>query len=183
MNGRATYGPRGLVRAGTTVLAGAVALLCIAATSAQADPTPPAESKQAQQIAEQLQRAPGGVVINDHQISYDNGAVIVTVETDGMSVQGDASECPQGWFCVWSESSYSGKRYQFHDAGKWQNMDNYGVPWFYSMFNRRTNRIFFRDYPNQPSTEICYQAGTKISNAASIKKKRGIYLAESNNPC
>ncbi|MEV0150577.1 MULTISPECIES: peptidase inhibitor family I36 protein [unclassified Nonomuraea] len=182
MNVRATRRPRDLMRAGTTVLAGTVAFLCIAATSVQADPTPSAATKQAQEIAAQLQRAPGGVVINDRQISYDDGAVIVTVEADDASAQ-KPTDCPEDWFCLWSKTSFKGNRYQFHDQGKWQNLDKYGVPWFYSMWNFRINRVFLRDYPNVPASERCYQAGVGLANTSNFRHQRGIYLAKSNNRC
>ncbi|WP_171075431.1 peptidase inhibitor family I36 protein [Nonomuraea basaltis] len=182
MNDRATHRTRGLVRAGAATVAATATLVCLATTSAQADPSPSTEMKQAQEIAEQLRRAPGGVVINDRQISYDNGAVIVTIEAEDASTQA-AGDCPNGWFCLWSKTDFKGTRYQFHDAGIWQNLDHYSLPWFYSMYNRRNNRVFLRNYPNDPAYELCYQAGVRISNASNIKHMRGIYLAKSNNRC
>ncbi|MEU5882330.1 peptidase inhibitor family I36 protein [Spirillospora sp. NPDC047279] len=91
------------------------------------------------------------------------------------------NDCPSGWYCVWAAQFYGGARYQFRSQGYWQNLDDYGVPWFYSFYNRRSNRVFIAPYQGQPSK--CYQAGTRVSDSTNVRHYRLIYLAESNNPC
>ncbi|TMR91449.1 peptidase inhibitor family I36 protein, partial [Nonomuraea basaltis] len=146
-------------------------------------PPPPAKTALEQQIAEQLRRAPGGQIINDRQISYDNGAVIVTVTAAEEISTTALNDCPAGWFCLWAGTSYKGNRYQFRDEGYWQDLDRYGLPWFYSLYNRRNHRVFLKEYVDWWTDERCLSAGTRLSNTTSIRHLRAIYLGKSNNPC
>jgi hypothetical protein len=46
------------------------------------------------------------------------------VDTDNI-VPEAASDCPSGWFCLWQDAGFSGRRLQFQDAGC-QNLTTFG---------------------------------------------------------
>ena len=62
-----------------------------------------------QRIDEQLMRKKGGEQISSTQLIYDNGAVIVTFPVPG-DVQGSDGICDYGYFCVWENRDYTGKK-------------------------------------------------------------------------
>jgi hypothetical protein len=74
---------------------------------------PPMNSAQTvevqQRIDEQLMRKKGGEQISSTQLIYGNGAVIVTFPVPG-DVQGSDGVCDYGYFCVWENRDYTGKK-------------------------------------------------------------------------
>jgi hypothetical protein len=65
--------------------------------------------------------------------TYDDGTIAVSAETDYNS-------CTPGYLCLWKNAEYSGKDlYQFHDRGKWQNLNSYGASDEVSSWRNRTS--------------------------------------------
>ncbi|MBF4560157.1 peptidase inhibitor family I36 protein [Pseudomonas sp. p50] len=62
-----------------------------------------------QRIDEQLIRKGGGEQISSTQLVYENGAVIVAFPVPG-DVQGSDGICDYGYFCVWENRDYTGKK-------------------------------------------------------------------------
>jgi len=62
-----------------------------------------------QRIDEQLIRKKGGKQISSTQLIYDNGAVIVAFPVPD-DVQGADSICDYGYFCVWENRDFTGKK-------------------------------------------------------------------------
>jgi hypothetical protein len=159
----------------------AATFLGVSATSAHAAPSPSSIAvKLKTEITRQLKVAPGGKAINDHQVSYKNGSVIATMPSTARK---SLSDCPDGWFCVWTQTSYAGSKYQFHSPGYWQNLADYGISQFWSLYDHRSNRVFVAPFSGGGADQKCFQAGTRISNTNTIYWYSGIYLGESNNKC
>ncbi|GIJ06859.1 peptidase inhibitor family I36 protein [Micromonospora andamanensis] len=65
---------------------------------------------------------PGGTVLNDNEISYQDGELIVTLKP-AVGVYGVA-DCPSGWFCFYEWPHYGYPRGKLSSCG-WQNLANW----------------------------------------------------------
>jgi hypothetical protein len=83
------------------------------------EPNAPAQSR----VDSYLRAHPGGKQINATQVSYNNGAFIVTVPDPANPLA--ASACPSGWFCFYDEPNFEGHRGQLSSCG-WQDLAWYG---------------------------------------------------------
>lgn len=81
---------------------------------ASAAPVSVAHSQQTwvqQQTAMQLQRKPGGKLIDGNELSYDNGKILVkftTPDTGAFLPNTGYGGCPEGYTCVWNGTNYGG---------------------------------------------------------------------------
>lgn len=119
-------------------LTAVVLTLCSGAPSVQA--APPASGL----VAEYLSKHPGGTVINNNEISYDNGRFVVTLVPPSANAVVD---CPAGWFCFYDRTAYGYPRGRLSDCG-WQSLITYGwqdrVESVY--YNLSRGSVEFRDY-------------------------------------
>jgi hypothetical protein len=77
------------------------------------------------EIAQVLSEHPGGVQINEDQIAWNDGKVVLTIPSS-TDVSADAiSDCPPGWFCLWQDAQFMSRKVQFQGAGC-QSLDNFG---------------------------------------------------------
>jgi hypothetical protein len=82
------------------------------------------------QIDAHLARAPGGVQINENEISYDGGRFIMTFAKPGQQVGTDptvqaSSDCTFAWYCFYDGINFTYPRGRFSDCG-WQDMSAWG---------------------------------------------------------
>lgn len=113
-----------------------------------------------------LARHPGGQLLNSHEVSYDDGAFVVTLGPDnGVAA---APDCPSGWFCFWDGTSYSGPRGKLSSCG-WQNLATYD--WEYRVasayYNLDRGAVQFR-YGNTGLFQVGVSARS-IPNAGAYK--------------
>jgi hypothetical protein len=85
------------------------------------------------QIDRILRRHPGGVQMSDHEIAWDDGAVMLVLPTDQASFcfpgSGCVHGCPSGWYCFYQYRDFGGRRLQFRDCsrgGTIQFLTDYG---------------------------------------------------------
>ncbi|MEV1288593.1 hypothetical protein [Micromonospora sp. NPDC049679] len=62
---------------------------------------------------------PGGAAINDNQVSYGDGALIVTLARPAGTRA--AADCPSGWFCFYDRVNFGYPRGQLNSCG-WQDL-------------------------------------------------------------
>lgn len=133
-----------------------------------------AESSVQDQINEVLHRHPNAKQISNHEISWNDGAVILTIPSDEDMLPSKedlagrpaaASEpveplatvhgCPSGWYCFYQHRDFKGRRVQFRDCtsdGKVQllsdhEFQNETSSW---VVNRRLKYVDVRDYDPSP---------------------------------
>lgn len=113
---------------------------CVADTSPS---TPPRTTDDAQ-MQELLKEFPEATQIDDHSISWDDGKVVLVLpENDAgeLSVEDHGSEpgpvvglsaalvdahgCPSGWYCVYQDINWGGRRLQFSDCTR-NDLSNFG---------------------------------------------------------
>lgn len=98
------------------VLAVLAAVLCwlliVFPVSGPAD----AEAAESQEIADYLSTHPGGKALNDNEISYGGGALIVTLRRPIGTLA--AADCPSGWYCFYEWPNYGYPRGRLSDCGR-----------------------------------------------------------------
>jgi hypothetical protein len=133
------------VQRGTTALLGTAMLLVMPfltpAANSDSDTVP--RGPLAEEMAELLERQPGGVQVSDNAMAWDGGETLVVwplpgetrapaglgenliedvVEDLGLHPQargadfapaGVYTSCPSGYYCFYTSSNYNGTRYQF----------------------------------------------------------------------
>jgi hypothetical protein len=128
------------------------------------------------EIAQVLSEHPGGVQINEDQIAWNDGQVVLTIPSstqpqtqdatavDSADITVDAaSDCPAGWFCLWQDAGFMNRRVQFQGAGC-QNLTDFGFnDLASSWFNR--NAGTYRVYTNIKCNPLLFtaQAGAQSS--------------------
>ncbi len=73
--------------------------------------------------AKYLAAHPGGTQINAREISYNDGALIVTVSRDVGTLA--APDCPSGFFCFYDGVNYTYPRGKLSGCG-WQDLGTWG---------------------------------------------------------
>jgi hypothetical protein len=161
----------------------AVAMCAVAgtATQASAEPKPPKTIDTL--VAEQLDHFPGGTRISKDTVSYENGQVLVVFRPDGVATPAAKSDCPEGWACLWRNPSFGSTRWQFHDEGYYQNLEQWGATPFLSFYNRRSHNMFLRE--TSTSAPLCYPGYGASTNLGSsmVRYSEWIYLANTGNNC
>jgi hypothetical protein len=86
---------------------------------------PPAFSAVAPRVTAYIAAHPGGVPLGGNEISYDGGALIVSVgPTPGIHPLAVA-DCTPGWFCFYEHTGYGYPRGRLSSCG-WQNLATWG---------------------------------------------------------
>lgn len=90
----------------------------------------PARSRQElqQQIDSHLTRFPGGVQINENEISYADGTFIMTFAKPGMLSDSQAApdnDCTFNWYCFYDGTNYTYPRGRLSSCG-WQDLFDFG---------------------------------------------------------
>jgi hypothetical protein len=100
-------------------VAAALIMLAAAGTVASAARTP--STSWPATVVAYLADHPGGQVINDNQISYQGGALVITL-VDPNPLAGP--DCPRGWFCFYERLNYGTPRGQLSSCG-WQDLGTF----------------------------------------------------------
>lgn len=115
-------------------------------------------------IKAQLAYNPAGKVIDANQISYDHGAVIVTLNVPGEHLRVDYT-CPDHRFCFFEDPGLHGNGYEFNPASYSMHVF-YSIRTWYpyailgSVHNRWSHRIFISRYnPPGSGPNHCYPPG------------------------
>src|SRR5262245_38028612 len=140
------------LRRPTLTLIAFVIFIALAAPAALAYAAAPAVSAAppAQELVDaQLAAAPGGVQISPTEVSYGDGAFVVTVvRTDNTSVGAD---CPSGWFCFYDRVNYGYPRGKLSSCG-WQDL----ATWVWNdrtesaHYNLSTGSVSFINHGTRP---------------------------------
>ncbi|MEU7959646.1 peptidase inhibitor family I36 protein [Micromonospora humida] len=104
------------VRISLAVLLGALLLTPLVPGPALAGPAARAVSAEA---AAYLVAHPGGTVLNDNEISYGDGDLIVTLRAKPRSSA--AADCPLGWYCFYDRPNFGYPRGKLSSCGR-QNL-------------------------------------------------------------
>ncbi|WP_229920635.1 peptidase inhibitor family I36 protein [Streptomyces avidinii] len=134
--------------------AAAVGIALLVTTPAVGSPQPAAtasltksESQQLQsRMAEQLRRHPGGTVVASNEISYENGAVKVTLPLkDGAApVPAGATgtpNCDSGSVCLYEHDNFNGTRVSYTQCGIYNLGDRGFIDKMTSWHNNQTGGV------------------------------------------
>ncbi|MEJ3750775.1 peptidase inhibitor family I36 protein [Actinomycetes bacterium KLBMP 9797] len=91
-------------------------------TDSAEDPASTAAMVQSQ-VDAYLAANPGGTQINETEIAYDDGALIVTVTAPVGTLA--TADCPSGWFCFYESPNFTYPRGRLSDTG-WQDLNWWG---------------------------------------------------------
>jgi len=78
------------------------------------------------------------------------------VSVNSAAYAGQRSDCPSGYFCVWTQTNYDGTRYQYN------NVNNYnliGADPIGSAYNNRSKRTYLNENSGSSSTYSCFGPG------------------------
>lgn len=103
------------------VVVAAALLLVAAGTPAAAEPH--VDGTAQSRVDAYLAAHPGGKQINATEISYGDGAFVVTVVPQPGTL--GAPDCPSGWFCFYDVINYGYPRGKLSDCG-WQDLGWWG---------------------------------------------------------
>lgn len=89
------------------------------------------------EIAEALSQRAGGVQINENQIAWDDGTVVLTIPDEQQPslgeeealLAGTVHRCPSGWYCFYEHATWEGRILRFSSCSFWgtsQNLSDYG---------------------------------------------------------
>lgn len=81
-------------------------------------------------------------------------AALITVDTPASA--GSRSDCPSGYFCVWTLTYYEGTRYQFNDVDDYNPITADPIR---SAYNHRTKRTYLNELSGKSSNYSCFGAG------------------------
>jgi hypothetical protein len=98
-------------------------LIATACTLVVLVPPAPATGAPNGGVAAFLAAHPGGVPINDNEISYGGGAFVVTLAQPPGTLA--APDCPSGWFCFYDRVNYGYPRGRLSSCGT-QDLGTWG---------------------------------------------------------
>jgi Peptidase inhibitor family I36 len=82
--------------------------------------------------------------------------VAALIAVDSPANAGSRSDCPSGYFCVWTLTYYDGTRYQFNDVDDYNRI--YADP-IRSAYNHRSKRTYLNELSGSSSNYSCFGAG------------------------
>jgi hypothetical protein len=151
----------------------------IAATASTASPSATLRTEYRAELQAQLRYNSSGRIINDHQISYDDGNVVVTVATPG----GGAPDynCPDGRVCIFELDDLRGSHASINEPeGKLINARGY-LPVIKSLHNKRTAGVLLQK-KRAKRGHACYPAGSyALAIAKPVNKFPYLYLQRHDN--
>ncbi|HEU4422904.1 MAG TPA: hypothetical protein VFR67_10280 [Pilimelia sp.] len=100
-----------------------LALLALILPTSAAAAAPPSSDAVQRQVDAYLAAHPGGVQINRTEISYGDGAFVVTVVRPAGTF--GTPDCPGGWFCFYDRTNFNYPRGKLSDCG-WQDLGWWG---------------------------------------------------------
>ncbi|MFJ6195396.1 hypothetical protein [Micromonospora sp. NPDC092111] len=71
------------------------------------------------EVAAYLATHPGGLAVNDNEISYGGGALVVTLRAPERDYA--VADCPMGWYCFYERPSFGYPRGKLSTCGR-QNL-------------------------------------------------------------
>jgi len=86
-----------------------------------------------------------------------------------------ASECPSGYLCVWSGTSYSGTMKKFSTTGQFTVVD---LNTKQSIYNNRSKRALLEKQRSGSDVNLCLAPGESRSNLSGWQETaQGVYLS------
>jgi hypothetical protein len=79
------------------------------------------------QVQDLLEGFPEATQVDDHSISWDDGNVVLVLPGDDAGELSAAAVhgCPSGWYCVYQDRNWRGRRLQFKNCSR-NDLSNYG---------------------------------------------------------
>ena len=112
-------------------------------------------------------------------------SVVYYGSSSGLARASGYNSCPNGWFCMWRNSGYSGRMIQLSSTGFWQNLSAYGFnDRASSLRNRKSNKATtVAKNNNGGGGQLCYRAGSAASALGSWNDKISSIKIKNNNNC
>ncbi len=78
------------------------------------------------------------------------------IASNSAAHAGERSDCPSGYFCVWTQTNYDGTRYQYNNVGAYNLI---GADPIGSAYNNRSKRTYLNQNSGSSSTYSCFGPG------------------------
>lgn len=110
-----------------------------------------------QRVDEFLVAHPDATKVSATEVSWDNGAVVMTwpnnsgLASSDLSTTGDAPDavginaydsCERGWVCLYQARDYEQRKIRFKDCGPVQRLSDYGADNGVSSWSNKTSRSY-----------------------------------------
>lgn len=112
-----------------------------------------------------LERYPGGVQISENAVVWDDGDVLLTLNSDlAATTRGSVGKCANGKFCVFSNAGGSGSSLSFSTCGV-KDVSPLGAP-VRSIANARSSGSVTAK--NGSSTVLTVAAGKRVNTTKTV---------------
>lgn len=118
------------------LLTGAVMVIATATPAAATSSTTSASMQQ--QVDAALAAEPGGMQTAWNEVSWNDGAVVLTLASDVITVTAAVGPCPSGKFCAYSSTGYTGSKLTFSTCTSGLSVAGLNAP-VRSIANSRTS--------------------------------------------
>jgi hypothetical protein len=89
------------------------------------------------------------------------------------------SQCPSGYMCVWTGSSYSGTMQKFNATGGYRSVNFATIN---SVYNRRASRTYLHEESDGSGVYACYSPGGRNANLSGwAENAEAVYLSTVTN--
>jgi hypothetical protein len=89
------------------------------------------------------------------------------------------SQCPSGYMCVWTGTSYSGTMQKFIGSGSYRSINFARIN---SAYNRRADRTFIHEESDGSGVYACYSPGERNANLSGwVEYAEAVYLSTATN--
>jgi hypothetical protein len=108
-------------------------------------------------------------------LSVSASAILAATLTSASPAEAALSDCPSGYMCVWSGTSYSGSIQRFSATGRYLSI---ALPRVESYYNNRARRTLLTQNSNGSGYSACFNPGTRNSDLSGWKNTaKAVYLS------
>lgn len=128
----------------------------------------------------QLRYNPSGRVINSHQISYDQGRIVITIVVPGVTPD---YTCTKGYMCLWEGQLLTGSFAQINEPIQKNISIRAYLPVVHSIHNlRSTGSLITNGKKGRRARDVCYPSGARAMDvSAPVDKWPYLWLEKVNN--
>lgn len=100
-------------------------------------------------------------------------------EAGGPAVQ-SIGQCPSGYFCVWSGTSFTGSIWKTNVTSSYRSI---GLSTIRSLYNHRTKRTFFYELSGGGGLSDCYNPGDQYASLTGWRTTANSVYLSTNTLC
>ncbi|MFE0381756.1 hypothetical protein ACFW1M_40785, partial [Streptomyces inhibens] len=106
-----------------------------------------------------------------------SAGLLLTPTASADAQPSSINDCGQGWMCLWTGKNFSGRKMQYRDAGRWQNLPAQA----FSYYDNRGDDAAVAPGSGGSGGKTCVDGHSRNSYAHSGVKS--VYLAHTGDNC